>query len=72
MEKTMILDGPCFLRLHAVLRIMGLSRSAWYAGIKEGRFPAPTKLTKRAVGWRASDIQALIDRLNAGEGAANA
>lgn len=70
--SNVTLNEPCFLRLNAVLRILGLSRSAWYAGIKEGRFPQAVQLTKRAVGWRASDIQTLIDRLNAGQGGANA
>lgn len=64
------LDEPCFLRLHAVLRIMGLSRSAWYDGVRTGRFPKPVKLTRRTSAWRAADIRALVARLNGdGEGA---
>lgn len=64
------LDEPCFLRLHTVLRIMGLSRSSWYDGVRTGRFPKPVKLTRRTSAWRAADIRALVARLNGdGEGA---
>lgn len=58
-----------FLRLSDVLKIIPVAKTAWYQGVKEGRFPAPVKLTKRASGYRVGDIRALIDRLEAGEGA---
>lgn len=64
MENNVTLDEPCFLRLHAVLRIMGLSRSSWYDGVRTGRFPKPVKLTRRTSAWRAADIRALVARLN--------
>lgn len=57
-----------FLRLSDVLKIIPVAKTAWYQGVKEGRFPAPVKLTKRASGYRVGDIRALIDRLDAGEG----
>ena len=58
-----------FLRLSDVLKLIPIAKTAWYAGVKEGRFPAPVKLTKRASGYRVGDIRALIARLDAGEGA---
>lgn len=58
-----------FLRLSDVLKIIPVAKTAWYQGVKEGRFPAPVKLTKRASGYRVGDIRALIARLDAGEGA---
>lgn len=58
-----------FLRLSDVLKLIPIARTAWYAGVKEGRFPAPVKLTKCASGYRVGDIRALIARLDAGEGA---
>ena len=42
--------------------LIPVSRSGWYQGIKEGRFPEPVKLGQRAVAWRASEIQALIEK----------
>lgn len=37
------------LRLPEVLRLFRVSRSAWYQGIAEGRFPAGIRISKREV-----------------------
>ena len=58
-----------FLRLSDVLKLIPIAKTAWYAGVREGRCPAPVKLTRRASGYRVGDIRALIARLDAGEGA---
>ncbi|MEL7641679.1 MAG: AlpA family phage regulatory protein [Solidesulfovibrio sp.] len=42
-----------------------ISRSAWWAGVKDGRYPQPVKLGPRTTAWRAEDINALIERLGA-------
>lgn len=45
--------------------IVPVSRSGWYAGIREGKFPAPVKLGPRVSAWKASDIRALVVKLGA-------
>jgi predicted DNA-binding transcriptional regulator AlpA len=50
------------LRLKQVLEVIPVSKSAWWAGVKSGRFPQSLKLGERTTCWRASDIQALIER----------
>ena len=47
-----------FLRLQAVIRVTGLSRSTLYRLIADKRFPRPVRLGPRAVAWRRSDIDA--------------
>ena len=47
-------------RLGRVSEITGLSRSWIYLAIKNGEFPKPIKLGKRAIGWVALDIQEWI------------
>lgn len=42
-----------------------VSRSGWYQGIKDGRFPAPVKLGSRSSAWRVSDVQALLASVGA-------
>ena len=44
------------VRLDEVIRRTGLGRSAIYAQIKEGKFPAPIKLGERASGWIEAEI----------------
>ncbi|KQP20552.1 AlpA family transcriptional regulator [Pseudorhodoferax sp. Leaf267] len=51
------------LREPKVLMRFPVSRAAWWAGVKDGRYPAPVKLGPRSTGWRKSDIDKLIASL---------
>jgi len=44
------------LRLPRVQDLTGFGKSSIYSGVKAGTFPAPVRLSARAVGWRESDI----------------
>jgi prophage regulatory protein len=44
------------LRRDEVETVTGLKRSTIYDAMKSGSFPAPLKLTARAVGWPESTI----------------
>jgi prophage regulatory protein len=48
------------LRKPAVEKKTGLSRMTIWRRVREGRFPAPFKLSDNAVGWLESDIDAWI------------
>ena len=52
-----------FLRLPQVLEIIPISKSTWWKGIQEGRFPKPVKLTERTSAWLLDDIEVLCDKL---------
>jgi prophage regulatory protein len=45
------------LRLPTVIQATGLGRSTIYKLVAEKKFPAPVKLTGRAVAWRRGDIE---------------
>lgn len=49
-----------FLRLPEVLRYYPVSKSTWWAGVRNGRYPKPVKLGERCTAWRAEDIRDLI------------
>jgi prophage regulatory protein len=51
------------LRLPDVLLRFPVSKSSWYAGIREGKYPPPLRLGPRTAAWRQSDIQQLIERV---------
>ena len=59
-----------FLRLRQIIGdrknpgMIPVSRSGWYKGVSEGRFPKPVRLSERTVAWRARDIQALIEDID--------
>ncbi len=40
--------------------LIPVSRSTWWQGVRDGRFPAPIKLGNRITVWRARDILNLI------------
>ena len=53
-----------FLRLSAIVAPHGpipVSKSTWWAGVKDGRFPKPVKLSTRVTAWRVEDIRAFIE-----------
>ncbi len=56
-----------FLRLSQVLDIIPISRSGWWKGCKEGKYPKPLKIGARTTVWRASEIQELVAKLSAGQ-----
>ncbi len=56
-----ILPATGFLRLPEVLRFYPVSKSTWWAGIREGKFPSPVRIGERAVAWRCEEIRALIE-----------
>ncbi|MBL8310454.1 MAG: AlpA family phage regulatory protein [Burkholderiales bacterium] len=70
---------PAFFRLSQIVStgkqgavnnpIIPVSRSTWWQWVKDGKAPQPVKLSKRTTAWRAADITALIETLNANEGA---
>jgi prophage regulatory protein len=43
--------------------LIPVSKSTWWQGVKDGRFPKPVKLSARTTAWRVEDIRALIDHL---------
>jgi prophage regulatory protein len=43
--------------------LIPVSKSTWWQGVKNGRFPKPVKLSARTTAWRVEDIRALINHL---------
>ena len=60
------ISDNALLRLPQVLELIPVSRSAWWAGCKSGRYPKPVKLGPRTTAWRASDISALLESVTSG------
>ena len=53
-----------FVRLSQILSPgpIPVSKSTWWQGVKDGRFPQPQKLGPRTTVWLAEDIRALYER----------
>ena len=53
-----------FVRLSSILAPRGpipVSKSTWWQGVRDGRFPKPQKLGPRTTVWKAEDIRGLFD-----------
>lgn len=60
MKQTLPETG--YVRLSQIIpSIIPVSKSTWWAGVKEGRFPQPVKLGPRTTAWRVADIRALLE-----------
>jgi hypothetical protein len=42
--------------------IIPVSKTTWWQGVKDGRFPKPLKLSPNVTVWRVEDVRALIER----------
>lgn len=52
------------VRLAQILAPVGpipVSKSTWWQGVKDGRFPKPQKLGPRTTVWKVEDIRALFE-----------
>ena len=65
------LPAAAFRRLPAVMALCGLKRSAIYAHVKKGDFPAPEKLTLHASGWRVGALRCFLENPAAWRAGAN-
>lgn len=45
-----------FLRLPAVMQMVGIKRTVIYERIKAGTFPAPVQIGARAVAWDEAEL----------------
>lgn len=53
-----------FVRLSQILAPHGpipVSKSTWWQGVKDGRFPKAQKLGPRTTVWKVEDIRALFE-----------
>lgn len=41
--------------------IIPISNTAWWDGVKSGKYPRPVKLGPRTTAWRVEDIRALVE-----------
>ena len=60
-----VLPETGFVRLPEVLKVFPVSKSSWWAGVKENRYPKPVKLGPKISAWRVEDIRALISSISA-------
>lgn len=62
LRLSQIVGRPATKNRPAIAGIIPVSRSTWWAGVKAGRYPSPTRaLGSRITAWHVADIRALIE-----------
>ena len=60
---------PTLLRLKHIIGdgsnapIIPISKSAWWEGVKQGKYPQPIKIGSNTTVWRSDDIQQLVNQI---------
>ena len=57
------LPAEGYVRLAQILAVIPISKSAWWAGVRSGRYPRSIRLGSRTTAWKVDAIRQLIDRL---------
>ena len=70
-------DIPRLLRLKQIIGdprsnppikpIIPISKSAWWEGVKSGRYPKAIKLAANTTVWREDDVRDLVERISQSE-----
>ncbi|MBS0236208.1 MAG: AlpA family phage regulatory protein [Proteobacteria bacterium] len=63
-NKEITLPETGFIRLPTILKLIPVSKTTWWAGVKTGRFPKSVKLGPRVTAWRVEEIRELIATFN--------
>lgn len=56
-------DG--FMRLRQILEIVPISKSHWWALVRDGAAPSALKLSPRCTAWLAKDVREFCERMSA-------
>lgn len=54
------LPNSAVIRVPTVIAVLGISRATWWNGVRDGIYPPALQIGPRSVGWRVSDIRAIL------------
>jgi prophage regulatory protein len=60
MDRLIRVKDICGCRKTGRQGYLPISKSSWWAGVAEGKYPPPIKLGARTTCWRESDVLALV------------
>jgi prophage regulatory protein len=60
MERLLRIKDIVGDKSNGIPPMIPISKSSWWAGVAEGKFPTPIKLGSRTTCWREAEVLALI------------
>ncbi|MDR1535783.1 MAG: AlpA family phage regulatory protein [Planctomycetota bacterium] len=67
-EISAVLPVEGFVKLPVVLKVLGIGKTSWWNGIREGKYPRAAMLGTRTARWHVEEIRALIAKYRAEAG----
>ena len=63
-----VMPSEGFVRLPVVIAVLGIGRTTFRRGTREGKYPKPVKIGSRSTAWRVEDIRATIAKISNQQG----
>lgn len=67
MDRLIRIKDICGCKKTGRNGFLPISKSTWWAGVAQGKFPQPIKLGSRTTCWRQSDVFALVSAIGSEE-----
>ena len=62
-QNSMQPNSQKLYRINQVLEVIPVSKTTWWNGVRDGRFPKPIR-NGRMTFWKSEDIESFIDTLS--------
>lgn len=57
-------QNPSFFREKQIRQMIPVAHSTLWAWVRNGKFPAPVKLSDRVTVWRSADVNHFIEKMS--------
>ena len=61
-QESMMSTSKRLYRIKQVLEVIPVSKTTWWNGVRDGRFPKPIK-NGRMTFWKSEDLESFMDKL---------
>ena len=61
-QESMMPTSKRLYRIKQVLEVIPVSKTTWWNGVRDGRFPKPIK-NGRMTFWKSEDLESFMDKL---------
>ena len=66
-DRYSIIPATGYVRLPQILKVIPISKSSWWNGVRSGKYPKSLKIGYRTTVWKAEHIHQLIADIAGGE-----
>lgn len=68
LRLSQIIGRKATRKVTALPALIPVSKTKWWKGVRSGEYPQPVKIGPRCTAWRAVDVYAVLEQINARAG----